>query len=208
MRRVGETLRRNLPTVLLLAGFNTLVYGWLNWHHLVVPHELPLSAIDRALPFWPWTLWPYLALLFSDILLPPLISDRAVFRRLVAGFLISIAIDAVIWAVYPTVYPRPSAPLGLDLSARFYRAAVGIDSPANCFPSAHISLPTVTCWALSKQFPRGRVLIWLGFALLSVSILTTKQHYFADLVSGLVSGAVAVVASRFVPAPSPRAAVE
>lgn len=203
-----ETLRRNLPTVLLLALFNTLIYGWLNTVHYVPPRALPLSGVDRALPFWPWTIWPYMALLFSDILLPPLISDRALFRRLVAGFLISIAIDGVCWAVVPTTYPRPPAPAGVDLSARVYDALMGLDTPANCCPSAHISLPTVTCWALSRQFPRAKAWVWGGFAVLAVTILTTKQHYFADLVAGLASGAVAVWATRWLPAPNARPAVE
>ena len=202
-----ETLRRNLPAVLLLALFNTAVYGWLNQVHYLAPRELPLGVVDRALPFWPWTIFPYMALLFSDILLPPLIGDRAVFRRVVAGFLISIAIDAAFWALMPTVYPRPPAPAGTSVSAHVYNALMGLDSPANCFPSAHISLPTVTCWGLSRQFPRARALIWGGFALLSLTILTTKQHYFADLVSGLASGAVAVALTRWLPAPKVQPAV-
>lgn len=189
--------------VLLLAGVNTAVYVALNRFHLTPPRLLPLTFVDRALPFWPWTSGPYLVLLFSDIALPLLLIERPLFRRVVTAMLLSMAINVVVWALMPTVYPRPSAPAATVPGAGLYNALMGLDTPANCFPSAHISLPTVTCWGLARQFPRAAKAVWLCFAVLSVSILTTKQHYAVDLLGGLVSGALAIAASRWVGASDP-----
>jgi len=205
---VRDALRRNIPVVLLLALFNTAAYVALNRAHLVTPHALPLTALDRALPFWPWTSGPYLLLLFSDLLLPPLLFDRALFRRVVVAMLLSMAINLVFWALMPTVYPRPPAPPSTTWGAGLYNALMGLDTPANCFPSAHISLPTVTCWGIARQYPRAAVGVWVAFAILSLSILTTKQHYVADLLGGLASGALAIAASRWVRVPELKAAVE
>jgi hypothetical protein len=205
---VRDALRRNVPAVLLLALVNTAAYVALNRAHFVTPRALPLTALDRALPFWPWTSGPYLLLLFSDLLLPSLLIDRALFRRVVVAMLLSMTINLVLWALIPTVYPRPAAPPSTTWGAGLYNALMGLDTPANCFPSAHISLPTVTCWGVTRQYPRAAAGVWVGFAVLSLSILTTKQHYVADLLGGLVSGALAIASSRWVRAPVLEAAVE
>ena len=190
---------RNLPWVLGLACANSAAYVAMNRFHLRAPIELPLTALDHALPFLTWTVWPYMALLFSDIVLPPLIRDEALFRRWAWAFVASMVLDVIVWAVMPTVYPRPPLPLDGSRSSRLYGSLMGLDTPACCFPSAHISLPAVSCWALSRQWPRARVLIWAAFALFSLTILTTKQHYLLDLLAGLASGAFGVATTRLMP---------
>jgi hypothetical protein len=192
---------RNLPWVVGLAFANTLAYVAMNRFHLRAPIELPLTPVDRALPFLSWTIWPYMALLFSDVVLPPMIRDEAVFRRWAWAFIVSMAINVVIWAVMPTVYPRPPMPLDGSPSSRLYVSLMGLDTPACCFPSAHISLPTVTAWALARQWPRARIVVWLGFAFLAVTILTTKQHYLFDLLAGLLSGAFGIASARWLARP-------
>ena len=41
-----------------------------------------------------------------------------------------------------------------------YRWLIGIDTPANCFPSGHITAPAIGCWYLGRQ----RLRWWRGIA--------------------------------------------
>jgi membrane-associated phospholipid phosphatase len=69
------------------------------------------------------------------------------------------------------------------------------DTPANCFPSSHIAIPALSLWALTREHPRLAPARWGGFLLLSLSILTTKQHYLADFFGGLGAAAIGAIVS-------------
>ena len=96
-----------------------------------------------------------------------------------------------------TTFPRPDAPTGSSFSEEGYRILIAADSPLNCFPSGHISVPTLMLWGLYKQYPSARVQIPLltTFALLFMTILTTRQHYILDLIGGMMSGGIGVAVS-------------
>lgn len=175
---------RNARWVLPFAVVNSSIYYWLNQHPLRAPRELPLTAIDRAVPFVPLTLWPYLILMLPDLVLPLALRAREIFRDTLIAYVIAIASNMTIWSLWPTVYPRPAAPSGDDLTSVCFRIMVEVDSPANCFPSGHITIPAVACWGLAREHPKHRGLIWATLLLFSVTVLTTKQHYFVDILGG------------------------
>ncbi|MBA3708887.1 MAG: hypothetical protein H0W83_08730 [Planctomycetes bacterium] len=50
-------------------------------------------------------------------------------------------------------------------------------------------------WALAREHPRWRWGIRAVFLAFALTILTTKQHYAVDLVGGLTTAAIGVVAS-------------
>jgi membrane-associated phospholipid phosphatase len=130
-------------------------------------------------------------------------DDRGV-RTALASF---IGVTAVLFAVflaYPTAYPRPEWTGGGLLSlplALIYR----IDLPRNCLPSGHVTAAFLTAFAVRQCRPRlGAALIFWAVAI-SVSTLTTKQHYFWDVVAGvLLSAAGYAAAHAYFAAPEPR----
>ncbi|HEY6402922.1 MAG TPA: phosphatase PAP2 family protein, partial [Blastocatellia bacterium] len=65
-----------------------------------------------------------------------------------------------------------------------YRFLYSIDSAANCFPSLHVALAWLSALGLRDERRRAGALAMVWAALISISTLTTKQHYFADLVGG------------------------
>ncbi len=183
-----------LPLVLV----NTTGYLLLNHHPTRPPALLPLTPVDAGLPFWVWTIWPYAVLLFADVVLPLFIRARAIFRDTVWAYAVAIALNFTVWALFPTTYPRPPLPQGDSLSEAAYRLLVAVDSPASCFPSGHITIPAVALWGLTREAPHLARPLWGGFALLSLSILTTKQHYAVDLLGGLATAAVGVAVIELV----------
>jgi len=169
----------------------TSSYLLINHFSLREPTLLWKSPIDDWLPFMAWTVWPYIILLFTDYFFPLMIRERALFRRTMRAYALAAAISFVFWALFPTTLPRLGfVPTGEGLSEVTYRLLISMDPPNNCFPSGHISIPTVVYWGLCQQWPRWRVPLWASFALLSLTILTTKQHYVLDLIGGVGAGAL------------------
>lgn len=161
------------------------IYQLTNRWHWRPPVELPLTWIDRAIPVVGWTVWPYL-LLAGCIVLPLLVKDRAVFRRAMAGLACGYSVNLLVFAIWPTMLPRGDWQTGWHEAGFAWLHSV--DSPANCFPSGHITAPFVAFHALATDRPRWRTWLWIVFVLLCPTILTTGQHYFVDLVGGLATG--------------------
>lgn len=179
------TVGRRVVIILVLVTVNMSIYLVLNHHPVRAPRLLPMTAVDRLLPFLPWTIWPYLLLLLADAVLPMLIRRDQTFRRMLQAFGVTVVLNITGWVLLPVTYPRPPLPVGDGWTLWGYRTLVGIDTPLNCFPSGHISVPAVLCWAVAQDRPAWRWPLWGAFALLAPSILTTKQHYAWDLVGGM-----------------------
>ncbi len=83
---------RKLSIVAPLAITQIVVYWLLNHYPVFASRELPLIWVDRAVPFWIWTIWAYFALIAMAILLPLGVGDGRAFRRLVRAYGISMGI--------------------------------------------------------------------------------------------------------------------
>jgi len=180
---------------LIVAPFmlvNSAVYLYLNHNPTSPPRELPMLWVDEHLPFLVWTVWPYTFLMVLNVALPFLIETRALLYRALRAYVIGISLNIVVWIAYPTTYPRPPLPRGEGISQIWYLTLMSADNPTNCLPSGHVTIPAVMVWALSRQWPERAPAMWLGFLLLTVTILTTKQHYLWDLPAGLATAAIGV----------------
>ncbi len=176
------------PFMLLYAS----VYLLLNHFPVNSPNLLPMLAIDKETPFLLWTIYPYTLLLASGILLPVFIRSRDRLYQTMSAYVVSLAINASIWFAYPTTYPRPPAPGTGSLTEAYYLMMMQMDTPLNCLPSGHITSPAVMAWAVARENPRYAKQIWAVYAVLAFSVLTTKQHYFWDIVAGLSCAAFSV----------------
>ena len=80
------------------------------------------------------------------------------------------------------------------------------DNPWNAWPSLHIVhsyllARLMTVWAIrraeaSSAWNAFIVVLWIEWALLCISILTTKQHYLFDLVTGIAVAQLAWMATK------------
>jgi membrane-associated phospholipid phosphatase len=148
-------------------------------------HLLPMTAIDRAVPFMPWTGWIYATVFPFPLLAVALVDDDRGVRTTLASFIGVTTVLFAIFLAYPTVYPRPELSGGGFLAlplALIYR----LDLPRNCLPSGHVTAAFLTAFSVRQCRPRlGAVLIFWA-AVISISTLTTKQHYFWDVVAGVL----------------------
>lgn len=168
-----------LLTLIILGGY------WLV-QRTIEPKFNFLIPLDRRIPFLPWTIWIYLSdLIFFS--LAALVLTRKDFVLILQTILIAYSISMIGFIFLPGAYPR------IDIStieSPFYRWGYGIfhsvDLANNTFPSMHVGLTWIICISLARRFPRYRMFIFGYSILVTLSVLTTKQHFILDIVGGLV----------------------
>jgi hypothetical protein len=196
MSRVWPTVVRNARVVVPLAGVQSVVYLVLNHYPIRTSRELSMTALDRWIPFLPWTVWPYLLLILSEAALPLLIRRPRVFRRMLTAYALGMGLAISCYLFFPTLYVRPALPDDASCHSAVYRWLVTIDRPECCFPSGHILVPAIACWGLLADRHRWAPVLVTACSLFAVSVLTTKQHYLWDVLGALGVAAAAIVTAR------------
>lgn len=184
---------RALVYLALLGPFFFATYGFANWYTGRLPHVgVLVFEWERRIPFWDWTILPYMSLdaFYAGSLL--LCATRAELdthaRRLLAASAISVAG----FLLFPLrfSFERPATS---GFNGALFDALTGFDKPYNQAPSLHISLVLLVGLVFWRHVrgPLGwAVLAWFG--LIALSVFTTYQHHFIDGVAGAAVG-VAVV---------------
>lgn len=186
---------------LLLLSLFGLAYAPLyifpNVQPISPPRELPLWQVDHAIPFLPWTFLVYISeyLLVAGTII--LIKDLHEFNSWARQAFLVLFISGAFFLFSPTTYPRPTYPEANNLLIAFSMKLVGeADSPHNCFPSLHVAITAVAVWCIRRRHRKWFYIFapW-GIAIFA-STLTTKQHYFMDVLGGLTIAATVVFLER------------
>lgn len=180
--------------LLLLGPLFFASYGFANW---LTQQRSDVGSLvfawESQTPLWPWTIVPYwsIDLLYGLSFLPPS-SRREMDRhalRLLSAQLICVACF-LLWPLRFT-FERP------ELGGAFgwmFDVLMGFDKPFNQAPSLHIAL-LVVIWVMFAQHTRGLLLRGLmhgWMALIGLSVLTTWQHHFIDVPTGVLAGLLCV----------------
>ena len=152
------------------------------------PRFLPLSDSEMNIPFIIDSIWVYV--MMYPFLLWSIFSYKCEenFNKVLYSFIIVSLITIIIFQLFPVGYPREFYPLphANSPSVNLFYKIRWIDSPMNCFPSLHVSL----CFLFSfGHWSENKKLFWISLfitILISISTLTTKQHYIVDVVAGLI----------------------
>jgi membrane-associated phospholipid phosphatase len=178
------TRENKYPIGLLVMAICSVLYSTSNHIHIFEPILLPLSWVDQAVPFVPQTLWIYVSeyIFFPAVYITckDLVNANKYLYSFAALWIISVAIFT---------YPRDLFPLTQDLDALTHMTFSTLrvaDNPSNCCPSLHVSSVFLSSFIFvdeqRKKFP-----FFFGWAsLIALSTLTTKQHYFIDIMTGLL----------------------
>lgn len=143
------------------------------------------TPLDRAIPFLPWTVWFYIPV-YALVFLVPILAMREwpVYVRAFKALVLTSIPSWTFHALMPVAYPRPAPPLDPSLSSEMVRLLYRLDPPHNTFPSLHVGLAATVVLATWGYSPRaGR---WSAFfaTLMTLSVLTTKQHFLVDILGG------------------------
>ena len=172
-----------------LCAMTVAVYFGTLHVHLFAARTLATAALDRAIPFVPIFVAPYLSF-FLLLLLPLwLAAERRQLYDLAFGFATIVALSGVVFLFWPTAIPYPDADA-------LTRMVVAMDRDRNAFPSLHASLAvycTLSAWRLLRT-TRARVALLLWAGLIVVSPLLIKRHLAIDLLGGAVLGCAVAAA--------------
>ena len=157
--------------------------------HLRTPTILTPSAVDEKIPFLAWTVWIYNSQFFFLIINIYLMREpRNLSRTLYAMVLVSL-FSFCIFAIFPTTLPREFA-TGTGLTAKAFQTLYAIDSSSNCFPSLHVALAWISAIGVWNERKVFGAFICLWAMMITLSTMTTKQHYFIDVIAGLILAAL------------------
>jgi protein-tyrosine phosphatase len=153
------------------AGVGSLAFGW-----------------ERHIPFLAWTIVPYWSIDLFYAVSPFVCSTRRELsvhcRRLLAAQLLCVAC----FLAFPLrfSFTRPAAD---GLFGALFTALAGFDKPFNQAPSLHIALLVILWVRYAAHLGRtGRAILHIWFSLIAISVLTTYQHHFFDIPTGLWAG--------------------
>lgn len=160
--------------------------------------QMPLTALDRWLPFQEWALPAYLSLWLYVGLAPGLMPG---FRTLLSYGLWACALcvaGLACFYLWPTAIPAYTGPAP---DAVLYRLLQGVDAAGNACPSMHVASACYTGLWLDRLIKaiggagawRLGNLVWAG--LIVYSTLAVKQHVVLDVLAGALLGVLMALAA-------------
>jgi membrane-associated phospholipid phosphatase len=156
-------------------GVGAIRFYWENW-----------------IPFIPWMTVPYLSIDLFFVGAPFLIRDRSELVRFAGrvGFVVLVA--GACYLIFPLTLAVERPSFGGPLGA-VWEWFKGMDQPHNLMPSLHMALRTLLAGVYARH-TRGLMRWILGawFSLIGISTLTTYQHHFIDVFTGILLGVVAL----------------
>ena len=192
---LGRALwKRAAAWLALLGPLFYVAYGFANWWaatRAAVPTLV--FAWEHSLPFWPWTIFPYWTINVFYALSLFLARDRHTLDRHGARLLTATCVAVACFVLWPLRFDFGQPPVS-GAPAFLFNALRSFDQPFNQAPSLHIAL-AVILWdwyrrLLTATWARMALHLW-AFAICA-SVLTTWQHHFIDIPTGLLLGLICV----------------
>ena len=180
---------RALAWLLFLGPFFFASYGFATW---VTSQRTDVGVMvfdwERHIPFLPWTIVPYWLIdgLYAISLF--LCATRIQLDTHAKRLLTAQGVAVACFLLFPLRFSFERPPVE-GIFGVFFDVLGQFDKPFNQAPSLHIALMVLLWVVYLRALPKP----WHGlvhgtFALIGVSVLTTWQHHFIDVPTGLALG--------------------
>ncbi|EJM99400.1 phosphatase PAP2/dual specificity phosphatase family protein [Phyllobacterium sp. YR531] len=185
--------KRALTWLICLAPLFYISYGTANWLASQRANVANITfAWEHAIPFIAWTIFPYWSInLFYGLSLfynnSTIEVDRLAKRYLTAQI---VAVACFVAFPLTAIFQKPPTS---GAAGFLFDMLGGFDKPFNQAPSLHIALLTIIWSHWRARLPGILRLVWhIWCALIGISVLTTYQHHFIDIPTGLLLGLFAL----------------
>jgi membrane-associated phospholipid phosphatase len=179
--------RLKYPVGAVLFIIAAIMYYITNHHPIFPPRELPLTALDRLIPFTPWTVLIYVSEYFFFTTVYLVVRDMENLNKYIYSFFATQTFSCLIFFFWPTIFPRDLYPIPEDTSF-IVRSVFGMlrsgDAATNCFPSLHVSTVYLSAYIFRDEQREKFPFFFIWATLIALSTLPTKQHYFVDIAAG------------------------
>jgi len=153
-------------------------------HPIFQAHVMPLTAIDRFVPFFPPAIYVYVSL-YAFLTLPLLLArNERNLRQITLGFAWIACVSNTLFVMWPTTIPF-SVP-GVQVANPVLRLVMAADTNLNACPSLHASLAIYCALCSARLLKSGgqREGIWLWTLSILAATLLAKRHVAIDLLAG------------------------
>ena len=179
--------------LILLAGLSIFFftsYNLTNWYTANLSDVGSLFfSWESLIPLWPWTIVPYWSIDLMYGLAILLATSKQSLKILCLRLFSAQIICITCFLIFPLKFSfeRPNLDGFLGL---WFDVLMGFDEPFNQAPSLHITLLVIlwqfyNCYFQSKF---NQLLLHVWCFLIALSVLTTWQHHFFDVPTGLWAG--------------------
>jgi membrane-associated phospholipid phosphatase len=162
-------------------------YFWVLRHRAFPVTLMPLTALDRAIPFWPGAVVFYVSLWLYVSLAPALLTTKRELVSHAAAWTVVSVVGLIVFYFSPTAVPvqlvngTPATGLGFLWT---------IDASGNACPSLHVAFAVLTAvWfeRLLRETGAGAAVrvgngIWC--AAIVYSTMAIRQHVALDVLAG------------------------
>lgn len=180
--------RRACAWLAFLGPFFFASYGLANW---LASRRAEVGALafdwESRIPFLAWTIVPYWSIDFLYAASFFVCASRRELDVHAKRLLLAQVICVACFIAFPLRFgfERPET---TGFFGWMFDVLMGFDKPFNQAPSLHIALAVILWLLYLRHAGRWRCLVHGVFGLIVVSVLTTYQHHFVDVPTGLAAG--------------------
>ncbi len=143
---------------------------------------------ESQIPFLPIFIFGYVLVYGTVVAVYFVLDEGAEWRRAVVTFFLATTLAYGFFLLLPVrmeLRPDLTELTGFNVLATqlYYR----IDLPYNCFPSLHVTYPTLATLVSWRGHRIWRWIFLAMTAIIAVSVVLVKQHYIADVVAGFLN---------------------
>jgi membrane-associated phospholipid phosphatase len=158
--------------------------------------ELPVTFIDRGIHFHIGFAYVYIS--FYLLFLISIAGNKKNYSlRCAITVVTNTLIASCIFFFFPT--RMPAAIYTSEEHTHYFlsRFVQSLDVQTNCFPSLHIANAFIAAYYLTlerKLFVKW--IVWTWFILICWSVISTGQHYFYDIIGGIILAMISLFIIR------------
>ena len=147
--------------------------------------ELPMTYIDRLIGFHPFFTYIYVSF-FLQLFIGVVYTDEDISLKCAGAIVLNACMASPVFYFFPTTMTTAFFNEGHHTTHFMSVFIRSLDKNYNCFPSIHIANSLVASVYFNVRRSRPwQVISVLWFILIAWSVISTRQHYFIDVIGGL-----------------------